>query len=350
MLALSLDQLVGHGLLPDPLLRLGIRRLLRQRLADEIRPTDAEQQAALDRFEAAMRAAPIAVQTAAANTQHYEVPTAFYQHCLGPRLKYSSGLWEHGTTTLAAAEEAMLALTAERAGLADGQDILELGCGWGSLSLWMAERYPRARIVAVSNSRTQKAYIDSRIARLGLTNLRVLTQDMNTLDQPAGAFDRVVSVEMFEHMRNWARLLERISGWLRPEGRLFIHIFTHRIAAYAFEPRDETDWMSRHFFSGGIMPSEALLARFDEHLVIEDQWRVSGRHYAQTAEAWLQNLDRNRDAVWPVLAQTYGDHDARRWQAYWRIFFMACAQLWGFRQGNEWQVSHYRLRQAAAPG
>lgn len=339
----SLDTLLAKDLLPDVMLRLGIRRLLNQRLDEVLRPTPDAQQRALAAFAEAMRNSPVAVETKAANEQHYEVPTAFFQYCLGPRLKYSSGFWTPDTRTLAEAEDDMLALTCERAGIADGQDILELGCGWGSLSLWMAERYPRARILAVSNSRTQRLHIEDRCRQLGITNLRVQTCDMNVFSAPAGGFDRVVSVEMFEHMRNWPALLERIERWLRPDGRLFIHIFTHRCAAYAFEARDESDWMSRYFFRGGIMPSADLLAQFDDHLEIEQQWQLNGTHYARTANAWLRNMDEHRREIEPILVATYGRENARQWWVYWRLFYMSCAQLWGFRRGEEWTVSHYRL-------
>jgi cyclopropane-fatty-acyl-phospholipid synthase len=342
-----LDDLVAKDLLPDPLLRLGIRHLLQRRLRDEVRASPDEQRRATAAFVAAMNAAPIALQTAAANEQHYEVPAEFFTHCLGPRMKYSSGLWNDGTTTLAEAEVAMLELTCARAGIAHGQDILELGCGWGSLSLWMAERFPRSRILAVSNSRSQKEYIERHARALRLANLRVVTCDMNDLSLPPESFDRVVSVEMFEHMRNWEMLLERIDGWLRPHGRLFVHIFTHRVASYAFEARDDTDWMSRYFFTGGMMPSADLMAQFDRHLGIEEQWSVSGIHYARTAEAWLQNMDRNRATILPILARTYGQGQAGKWWAYWRVFFLACAQLWGYRRGEEWGVSHYRLAKVA---
>ncbi len=239
----------------------------------------------------------------------------------------------------------MLALTAERAALADGQRILELGCGWGSLSLWMAQAYPHAEIVGVSNSRTQKQWIDGQSSIRGLHNLRILTADMNTFDAP-GTFDRVVSVEMFEHMRNWRALLTNVSRWLRDDGQLFIHIFTHRCYSYLYDVRDASDWMAEHFFSGGIMPSDDLLEEFADLFVIDQHWQVPGTHYANTAEAWLQNMDAHRAAIRPLFSRAYGDDDVRRWIVRWRVFFMACAELWAWDEGREWLVSHYRLRKA----
>jgi cyclopropane-fatty-acyl-phospholipid synthase len=334
--------LLERDALPDRVIRQGIRRIIASRLREQREPDEARAKALVREFARQRSQGPIAVETAAANTQHYEVPSAFYQHVLGPHLKYSSAWFDAGVTSLGDAESHMLALTGERAALADGQRVLELGCGWGSLSLWMAARFPSSEIVGVSNSGSQKAFIDAQAAARGLRNLTILTADMNAFEAP-GTFDRIVSVEMFEHMRNWRALIDHVARWLRDDGRVFIHIFTHRRYAYAYDVKDASDWMAKYFFSGGIMPSDDLLYEFQSALQIVDHWRVSGTHYQRTADAWLANMDRHRSDLWPWFEQTYGAREARRWWVRWRVFFMACAELWGWDGGREWIVSHYAL-------
>jgi len=334
--------LAERGWLGDGLVRMGIRRLLRKRLQDIAQPDDDFTQAAKQSFVDAMHNQPIAIETRKANEQHYELPASFFENVLGQQLKYSSAYWRSDTSSLDRAEEEMLELTGQRAALADGLRILELGCGWGSLSLWMARNFPNSRIMSVSNSRPQKAFIDSRIEQLGLNNLEVITSDMNTFETE-DRFDRVVSVEMFEHMRNWPDLLERINQWLKPGGKLFLHFFCHHDTAYAFEAEGDENWMGRHFFTGGIMPSDDLISHLDTSLKIESHWRVDGRHYQKTAEAWLDNMDARRSTILEIMASTYGKKDAKRWLQRWRMFFMSCAELFGYRQGGVWLVSHYRL-------
>jgi cyclopropane-fatty-acyl-phospholipid synthase len=336
-----INTLLEKDLLPDWLIRLGIRRLLRQRLREEEHPSPA---ARLRQFAEELRRQPIAIGTAESKEQHYEVPTLFYQKCLGPRLKYSSGYYERDGEPLALAEERMLALTAERARLADGQNILELGCGWGSLTLWMAEKYPGSHITAVSHSRTQREHITGEAQRRGLVNVTVITCDMNDFDLTAGQFDRVVSVEMFEHMKNWPRLMANIARWLKPGGLFFAHVFVHARFAYHFVVRDGTDWMSKYFFTGGLMPAHDLFGQFQDDLKLVVDWKVNGTHYAKTAEHWLQNMDAHRAEIMPLFAQTYGAGQAVKWWAYWRVFYLSCAELWNFRGGEEWHVSHYLFR------
>ncbi len=363
-------QAAESGFLPDALIRLGIRRLLSARLLEEgarsVETASARYADLLDR----LRQAPVAINTREANQQHYEAPTAFFAEVLGPRLKYSACHWPAGTQSLADAEDRMLALYAERAELADGQSILDLGCGWGAFALWAASRYRRSRILAISNSSSQKAFIDSRALGMGLDNLAVRTADINQLAAgPSGSrseaapggiggpqggidddlsqrFDRIVSVEMFEHVRNYATLLASVGRWLKPRGKLFVHIFGHRQLMYPFEAQGSANWMGRHFFTGGLMPAQDTLLHFQDHLRIERRWLLSGRHYQRTARAWLRNLDANRKAARMALeraAPTDGPQPAPgRLQAQrWRMFFMACEELFGWNDGNDWLVCHY---------
>ena len=333
-----IDSLLEKNLLPDWLIRVGIRRLLAQRIREE---TTRYDRAA---YVADLKTRALAEQTAAANEQHYEVPTPFYQYCLGKRLKYSGCLYPTGRETLDQAEEHMLALYAERAQLADGQHILELGCGWGSLCLYNAGRFPGAQITAISNSRTQKEYIDGEARKRGLKNLRIITCDINAFDIAPAQFDRVVSVEMFEHLKNYELLFKNIARWLKPGGLLFTHIFTHKELSYHFVARDASDWMSRYFFTGGQMPAHDLLMQFQDDLKLVSDWKVNGRHYQQTAEHWLKNMDAHREEIFPLFRDTYGPEQATKWWAYWRVFYMACAELWGYKNGEEWLVSHYLFR------
>ena len=337
-----IDSLLEKDLLPDWLVRRGIRRFLAQRLHDE------HSRYSITGYVDDLKTRPIAENTRAANEQHYEVPTRFYQLCLGHRLKYSGCLYPTGIETLDQAEVRMLELYTERAELVDGQQVLELGCGWGSLSLYLAEKFPHSKITGISNSKTQKEYIDNEAKKRGFNNLRIITCDINAFDIAAEEFDRVVSIEMFEHMKNYKTLLNHVARWLRPEGRLFVHIFTHHRLSYHFVSEGPSDWMSRYFFTGGQMPAHDLLPRFDDDLKLVADWKVNGTHYQRTAEHWLQNMDAHREEILPLFADTYGAREARKWWAYWRIFFLSCAELWGYRDGEEWLVSHYLFRKPKA--
>jgi cyclopropane-fatty-acyl-phospholipid synthase len=338
------EPLVERNLVPDSILRSGVRRLIAQRLREEDKGDPEKQQAHLMRYVEQLKASPIAIQTPAANRQHYEVPAEFFGAVLGSHRKYSCCYWQPGDS-LDAAERRMLDLTAERAQIEDGHSILDLGCGWGAFSLYAAARFPNSTVVGLSNSHSQRQYIEKQAAERGLTNLRIKTADIN--DFEAGQrFDRIVSVEMLEHVRNYRRLLQKVAWWMNPEALLFVHIFTHRRFAYPFEVRDASDWMARHFFTGGQMPSDGLLLYFQNHVKIRNHWVVSGQHYQKTAEAWLVNLDRRRGELLKLFGGVYGKNEALKWLVRWRIFFIACAELWGYQGGGDWIVSHYLFERA----
>lgn len=339
----ALLEMAERGLVPDPLMRMGARHLIAARLRDEHQGDVESAARRYGKLLDELRASPLALETAAANQQHYEVSDQFFRLALGPRLKYSACYWPPGVRNLADAETAMLELYAERAGLEDGMRILDLGCGWGSLTLWLAARHPNSMILAVSNSASQKSVIDARCRALGLANVRVRTADVNhfQLDE---RFDRVVSIEMFEHMRNYSTLLNRIASWLAPHGKLFVHIFCHRYLMYPFETSGPGDWMGRHFFTGGLMPATDTLLHFQDQLQIDRRWELSGTHYQRTARAWLDNLDANIEAASLALGGEGDRATALRDVQRWRMFFIACEELFGWRRGNEWLVAHYLFR------
>jgi cyclopropane-fatty-acyl-phospholipid synthase len=337
-MAMNMTRLAEIGFLPDWLIRMGIRRLLAARLRHKRRRGDTSGPTA--ELVQSLKRSPVALATDQANVQHYEVPSAFFETVLGPRLKYSSCLYPERGTTLREAEQAMLRLTCERAELEDGMEVLDLGCGWGSLALWVAEKYPRCRVAALSNSTSQRRFIEARAAAWGLSNLQVMTA--NVTDYVGGdTYDRVMSVEMFEHMRNYETLLGRIAAWLRPAGKLFVHIFCHRETPYLFDSDGDDDWMARHFFTGGLMPSFDLLGHFHRDLVIRRRWQVDGLHYARTCEDWLQNLDANRDRLRSLFTQSGDRASAQIRLQRWRMFIMACAELFRYRGGTEWYVGQY---------
>ena len=332
-----------RGLIPDSGIRLGIRRLIKKRLDDESALQNGSSLESIRKFVDELKSCPIAIHTLEANQQHYELPPDFFKFTLGKFKKYSSCYWEGGSSKLDLAEENSLISTCERAELVDGMDILELGCGWGSLSLWMAKRYPNSQIIALSNSNSQREEITKNAKDGGLNNLTVLTDDMNRFSIEK-KFDRIVSVEMFEHMRNYEKLMEKIASWLKPTGKLFVHIFCHRQYAYFFETEGSNNWLGRYFFTGGIMPSENLLSKFQKDLSLERQWRWDGRHYMKTANAWLRNMDKKKTQIFPIFREVYGNKESSIWFQRWRIFFIACAELFGYKRGKEWFVAHYLFK------
>ncbi len=338
--------LAERGMMPDMLIRSGIRTLCTKRIGDCVPDDPAAKEIARSNFASLMREGPLAPVPEAANEQHYEVPEDFFALALGERRKYSACYWSDGCSSLDEAETTSLRITCERAQIEDGMSILELGCGWGSLTLWMAEQYPNAKITAVSNSSSQRAYIESEAQSRGLTNVCVITCDMNVF-QTEAMFDRVVSVEIFEHMRNYDLLLSRICSWLKPSGKLFVHIFAHKDSAYEFMTQGADNWMGRYFFTGGIMPAQQIFREFEEHMRVASEWVWEGTHYQKTAEAWLTNLDQNKNRVITLFRKAMPTSEAKRMYHRWRIFFLACAETFGFRGGTEWVVGHYLFEPAS---
>lgn len=333
-------KLLEKNLLPDFIIRQGIRHLLKKRLQDLAKQSSGDVKTWEDNWVKTLKNSPIAVETEAANEQHYEVPDELYTLCLGPRLKYSSAYYLNPTSTLAEAEDTMIELYCQRAQLSDGQRLLDLGCGWGSLSLTLAAKYPNSQITGFSNSNGQRKFILQQAKNRGIHNLNILTGNIIT-HEFSEKFDRILSVEMFEHMRNYELLLKKVSHWLNEEGKLFVHIFCHKEYSYPFEVKDDSDWMSKYFFTGGQMPAANLLPKFQEHLSLLNQWTVSGVHYQKTSEDWLINIDRHKNQVLALFRKTMPSSEALKWFQYWRVFFMSCAELFGYNQGREWFVSHY---------
>lgn len=333
-----LDKLIESGFVPDPLLRFGIHSVIKERLRDEQLAYKNNQ---FSKRIKELGQGPMAEQTQAANEQHYEVPAKFYQLVLGDRLKYSCSYFENPNDDLSVAEEKMLQLYLERGEFKDGQDILELGCGWGSITLFLAESLPQSKITAVSNSSSQREFILSRAKERGITNIEIITCDINDFDIEK-TFDRVISIEMFEQLRNYKAVLDNIATWLNPDGKLFVHIFNHHKYLYYYEPQGASDWMSRYFFTGGIMPSFDIFHHFKDSMALEKEWQVAGTHYELTSEAWLKRMDANKEEIMNLFSDVYGK-DAKKWWNYWRVFFMSCATLFGHNHGSEWQVGHYLL-------
>ncbi|MCW5823118.1 MAG: class I SAM-dependent methyltransferase [Cyanobacteria bacterium TGS_CYA1] len=341
--------LIATGMVPDFAIRFGIKQMLAQKL-QELKPKDGQNaKDTIRAFVKELKQCPIALHTDTANKQHYELPAEFFQTVLGHRLKYSSGYWHQlennslSAEELNKAEDAMLALYLERAQIKDGQNLLDLGCGWGSFSLYAAAKFPASKFTALSNSAVQREFIEKRAKELKIKNLTVITGNIAEVELPEfkSKFDRIVSIEMFEHMKNYELLMRKVALWLKPGGKLFVHIFTHKDYAYHYENKDGNDWLTENFFTGGTMPSDDLLLHFQDDLKIESQWRVDGRHYRNTANAWLKKMDANQTSLESLFKITYGDNSYKQWWNYWRLFFIACAELWGYENGSEWIVSHY---------
>ena len=339
----KLIKLAERGLIPDFLIRNGIKQLCTARLKMEKKLGQEMIEEKNQSWIKTLKNSPVALVPEKANEQHYEVPPSFFEYVLGPHMKYSSGFWPKENMNLENSEKEMLSLSCKRAEIQDGQSILELGCGWGSLTLYIAKKYPNSSITAVSNSADQKDFITKLCQNNSISNISVITSDMNSFSIDK-QFDRIMSIEMFEHMRNYKKLLRLLSGFLHDDGKLFVHIFSHRYLTYPFEDNGPGDWMAREFFSGGMMPSHNLLLYFQNDLKIEESWRLSGSHYQKTSKQWLKRMDENQEKIIEVFSETYGNDYAHVWFQRWRIFFMSCEILFGYDNGDEWGLSHYRFK------
>lgn len=336
-----IDYILANLPVPDFMLRAGSKYLI----GDKAREVNAklENKLYLEEFAESLKKLPIAIATDKANEQHYEVPDTFYEVVLGEYLKYSCCYWEKASN-LDEASRDMLDLYLERAQISSGQTILDLGCGWGSFSLYAAQKFKDCHFTALSNSSTQKSFIEERCRKLGITNLEVITENIATAVLPQNKFDRIVSIEMLEHMKNYQALFEKISGSLKDDGLFFAHIFSHNEGAYHFEVKSSTDWMTKYFFEGGMMPADRLFYHFQDHLEISDHWKLNGYHYQKTARAWLEKTDQNKEQIIKIFEKTYGEKEALKWFRYWRMFFIAVEELWKFNKGEEWIVSHYLFK------
>ncbi|KAJ4830155.1 hypothetical protein Tsubulata_042905 [Turnera subulata] len=332
-----------RNLLPDAVVRRLTRLLLASRLRSGCKPSSELQLLDLLQFVHSLKEMPIAIQTETAKAQHYELPTSFFKLVLGKNMKYSCCYFPNESSSLEDAEKAMLELYCERAKLKDGHTVLDVGCGWGSLSLFIAQKYANCKITGICNSTTQKAYIEEQCRDLQLHNLEIIVADISTFEMEA-SYDRIFSIEMFEHMKNYGQLLNKISKWMKQDTLLFVHYFCHKAFAYHFEDINEDDWITRYFFTGGTMPSANLLLYFQDDVSIVNHWLVNGKHYSKTSEEWLKRMDKNLASIKPIMESTYGKDQSLKWTVYWRTFFIAVAELFGYNNGDEWMVAHFLFR------
>ena len=326
--------LAESGFIPDALIKIAARYISNKRISKSSIDYDKPE------IISALSKGVVAEKTSDANKQHYEVPPEYFYHVLGTNLKYSCSLFDN-VNLLDEAETSMLELYIERANIKDGHKILDLGCGWGSFSLYIAKKYPNTNITSVSNSSDQITYIKNEAQKRGLPNIKAYRMDVNSLELNT-QFDRIISIEMFEHLRNYKLILSSLNNLLKPDGRLFIHIFCHKKLTYFYEMKNNFDWMTKYFFQGGIMPSKDIFEYFDDELEIINQWDINGNHYSKTCKAWLNNHYINRKKILDVFQKHYDK--PKIWFNRWRIFFLSCEAFFALNNGKEYFVSHYLLK------